>query len=656
MSQEPTVNKSTELKNSPDRENNTNDADERAERCPPSLLTVAKELREHFGLPPLPELEGEEGITLAQFISAVASLVTGSEPHAATPELVINQIMCSSSSVIGALVQYLQSARRSLDMCTVVLILVSRIMRFGTPQHRRHMFVFAMPSIMRLAWYNEFIDTRGNAQMMIDCLLAVEMGSRLSVSCVLPAVAHVLSRYTQRRILCHGADTVIRSCLTFLVSCVVEHSTPHLVVEFSQLKDDVVRDILRLLKAPPSDLRLHASRSHDYVQRKALLANGDCIRGILQYVPPGAKFNDVVFLCKDWFYDVVCDDACLYDRGQVNEPEIVFYGVTFLTMFMERDDCDDDMSVDYENTASNDEGENDDDNDSTHAGRPQVDAAQIVVSKWRDIHHDTKLNINVSLINDILHLLKHPVKVICCRATLLLASACKDSDVARAVPTHAQFVDHMRRLLLHKMTHVWLIADLLVVIRRATEVMTALDFRLCVEQGVFYAAIPRTLHNLTSVPEPDEDAVVAMTDLLCMLAIADIITQPLVDAQQRQRLINVEHSRWCVANLETLLAFPFLLRHLYPIHSRTVSVEEELSGVVMPDPESLSARGHRLVLPGDSDSFRSCLLAQMRFAIGSEALLDMVRCMFHVLKWDKLDALDQFSAWALTSSELMLSE
>eukprot|EP00760_Papus_ankaliazontas_P016534 PhM_4_TR16806/c2_g1_i7/m.52011 len=258
MSQEPPINNSTELKNSPDRENNTNDADERAERCPPSLLTVAKELREHFGLPPLPELEGEDGITLAQFISAVASLVTD----------------------------------------------------------RRHMFVFAMPSIMRLAWYNEFIDTRGNAQMMIDCLLAVEMGSRLSVSCVLPAVAHVLSRYTQRRILCHGADTVIRSCLTFLVSCVVEHSTPHLVVEFSQLKDDVVRDILRLLKAPPSDLRLHASRSHDYVQRKALLANGDCIRGILQYVPPGAKFNDVVFLCKDWFYDVVCDDACLYDRGQ----------------------------------------------------------------------------------------------------------------------------------------------------------------------------------------------------------------------------------------------------------------------------------------------------------------------------------------------------
>eukprot|EP00760_Papus_ankaliazontas_P016527 PhM_4_TR16806/c2_g1_i1/m.52001 len=78
-----------------------------------------------------------------------------------------------------------------------VLILASRIMRFGTPQHRRHMFVFAMPSIMRLAWYNEFIDTRGNAQMMINCLLAVEMGSRLSVSCVLPAVAHVLSRATR---------------------------------------------------------------------------------------------------------------------------------------------------------------------------------------------------------------------------------------------------------------------------------------------------------------------------------------------------------------------------------------------------------------------------------------------------------------------------
>eukprot|EP00760_Papus_ankaliazontas_P007110 PhM_4_TR13285/c0_g1_i2/m.36397 len=622
------------------------------ERCPPSLLTVVKELCEEFALPSQPEIQGDEhgSRNIPQFIYILALLVTD-EAHAATPKIVVDRIMSSSSSgtVIGALAQYLRSPRRSLDMYTVtnVLIVFSRIMHFGTRQHRDYMFVFAMPSIIRLLRYDEFIiDECKNAHMVLSCLFAVEKSSRRSVHRVLPAVANVLSRYTQRRILCHGSDTVISSCLEFLASCVKKHNeTPRIVIDIENLKNNVVRDVLCLLKAPSSDLRLHASRSHDYVQRKALLANGDCIRGVLQYVPQGAKFNDVLFLCKDWFYDVVCDDACLYNRGQIKEVCMTLYGLNFLNEYMASARDQDFYSDDDDASEGSDYY---DANGYPTVHGPRVNGTQIITSRWRDIHHDYEPNRNVAVINDILHLMRHPDSSICVGATRLLLAVCQDSGVARAVPTHVPLVDHMRRLLLH--TDMAIVQQVVLqVIGTVTYMMTALDFRLCVERGLLYTVIPRTLHKITSVPEPDEGTVDAMADLLSVLACADIVTQPLVNARQRQRLINAEQSRWCVAGLDNLITFsPF-----YSMQQiRAVSVEEELSSVVMPDPESLSARGDGLLLPSDSDSFRSSLLAQFRFAICPSALVDMVGRMQSVIIMDwTMENLERFTDWVLTRSE-----
>eukprot|EP00760_Papus_ankaliazontas_P007106 PhM_4_TR13285/c0_g1_i1/m.36378 len=92
------------LQNSPNKEKKSGEGVVGVERCPPSLLTVVKELCEEFALPSQPEIHGDEhgSRTIPQFISIIALLVTD-EAHAATPKIVVDRIMSSSSSgtVIG---------------------------------------------------------------------------------------------------------------------------------------------------------------------------------------------------------------------------------------------------------------------------------------------------------------------------------------------------------------------------------------------------------------------------------------------------------------------------------------------------------------------------------------------------------------------------
>eukprot|EP00759_Apiculatamorpha_spiralis_P003217 PhF_6_TR11550/c0_g1_i2/m.18556/K15043/KPNA2; importin subunit alpha-2 len=52
-------------------------------------------------------------------------------------------------------------------------------------------------------------------------------------------------------------------------------------------------------------------RSHDYVQTTAKV-NADCISKILEYVPSGKLYNELVFACKDWFYDIVAYNPHLF--------------------------------------------------------------------------------------------------------------------------------------------------------------------------------------------------------------------------------------------------------------------------------------------------------------------------------------------------------
>eukprot|EP00760_Papus_ankaliazontas_P037324 PhM_4_TR8456/c0_g3_i1/m.1248 len=85
------------------------------------------------------------------------------------------------------------------------------------------------------------------------------------------------------------------------------------------LESGVFPTIVSLLEhriVPSSGHLSTIQRNHDYVQRGAHLSNGDCVRHVLHYVPAGPKFNDIVFLCKDWFFDVVCHDSVLVSRAR----------------------------------------------------------------------------------------------------------------------------------------------------------------------------------------------------------------------------------------------------------------------------------------------------------------------------------------------------
>eukprot|EP00760_Papus_ankaliazontas_P025667 PhM_4_TR2838/c0_g1_i1/m.55702 len=144
---------------------------------------------------------------------------------------------------------------------------------------------------------------------------------------VLPIIVGVLEDYlgdgaSKEKV--QGIDEIVADAL-WALSYISDGTNDRITLV---LETGIVPKIMSLLEGRPRlsgtiqlgsnevDPTLSIERAHDYVQRDALLANGDCVRGVLQYVPPGAKFNDVAFLCKDWFYDVVCYDPNLFFRAK----------------------------------------------------------------------------------------------------------------------------------------------------------------------------------------------------------------------------------------------------------------------------------------------------------------------------------------------------
>eukprot|EP00760_Papus_ankaliazontas_P024703 PhM_4_TR2413/c3_g1_i3/m.74340/K15043/KPNA2; importin subunit alpha-2 len=198
----------------------------------------------------------------------------------------------------------------------------------GDSTSTRDMFnATALPVILPLAANKELMGYRDFCQKYMRCLSTCVRGDPspdLGVCVhVLPIVVNVLEDYFGNGTSVdkvQGIDNVVADALTALSSiCDGSSDGINLV-----LKTGIVPQVMSLLEGRPrliDNVSLGSNptrieRAHDYVQRKALLVNGDCICGVLQYVPPGAKFNDVTFLCKDWFYDVVCDDPNLFFRAR----------------------------------------------------------------------------------------------------------------------------------------------------------------------------------------------------------------------------------------------------------------------------------------------------------------------------------------------------
>eukprot|EP00760_Papus_ankaliazontas_P012232 PhM_4_TR15226/c4_g2_i2/m.48194/K15043/KPNA2; importin subunit alpha-2 len=197
--------------------------------------------------------------------------------------------------------------------------------------HMRDMFnVTALPVILPLAANKDLMANRDFCQPYVWCLSKCvhrKPPPNIGVCCqVLPIVVGVLEKYlgdsaTTGKV--QGIDNVVADAL-MAVSYISDGTNDRIALV---LGTGVVPKVMSLLEGRPRQsgtVQLGSNemdptriqRTHDYVQHNAPLAIGDCIRGVLQYVPPGAKFNDVAFLCKDWFYDVVCDDPNLFFRAR----------------------------------------------------------------------------------------------------------------------------------------------------------------------------------------------------------------------------------------------------------------------------------------------------------------------------------------------------
>jgi hypothetical protein len=77
------------------------------------------------------------------------------------------------------------------------------------------------------------------------------------------------------------------------------------------------------LPPAPFDDGSSAPREHDYVQTPSIPVPPQAIGYMLKFVPPGKKLQDLMFLCKDWLYDVFLLDINLYNCARAPATQSV---------------------------------------------------------------------------------------------------------------------------------------------------------------------------------------------------------------------------------------------------------------------------------------------------------------------------------------------
>jgi hypothetical protein len=93
---------------------------------------------------------------------------------------------------------------------------------------------------------------------------------------------------------------------------------PHDGLVDGVMASGIMADVIAVLKgavgAPPASGAV--ARQHDYRQAMAHDVPHDVLYDVMAYMPATAVREKLVFVCKDWFYDVVCFHPLLYNRAR----------------------------------------------------------------------------------------------------------------------------------------------------------------------------------------------------------------------------------------------------------------------------------------------------------------------------------------------------